>query len=206
MGRCVTLQMDDSESGTDRGHQIWSEFLIESIMVLERLANEKNPPMKLAVIESKRSEFNMANEDDDTTDLGNSLAEMKAAFRGQGDVSLWDPEVLTKIDRCFVKNYGDQGALANTLFFPSNADNENRFQKYCSDVDLVLKEAGSKAPKYSREYFAFYSIWQFQGFRFPMPIGTASVLEALNTILTKYSEGLSEVSVVLVCFNITVTQ
>jgi hypothetical protein len=183
--------------GTDSGTQILAEFLMDSIAVLEHLANESKPPMKLEDIEYKRSQFVLADSEAVTSVLEQSLAPMKSVFQGRGDVTQWDCDVLAKVDECFTKHYHKAGVLAKTLFFPNNADNQNRFIGYCGDVDEVLRAAGSNAPKYAREYFAYYSIWQLQGLRFPMPLGTASVIGGLDSLLTKYRQGLSEVRIYL---------
>ena len=49
-------------------------------------------------------------------------------------------------------------------------------------------------PQYAREYFAYYSLWDLQGFTFPMPLGTQSVIYSVAMLLQDYREGFKEVS------------
>jgi hypothetical protein len=181
----------------DHRMQICAEFLIDSIEVLERLANKKKPPMRLEAIERKRNEFVRA-KSNATSELKTALAPMATAFRGRGDVGLWDYRLLEKIDKCFKDHYNGPAGLARTLFFPDNAENQNRYLRYCVDVDHIFQENSAISPPFAREYFAFYSIWQMQGLRFPLPLGTASVIDALDKLLTKYRLGVCEVSSIFV--------
>jgi len=91
-------------------------------------------------------------------------------------------------------NYlNEDGDPIPCLFFPHNVDNLNRFMGYCNDVDLALRTHSQSAPPYAREYFMYYTIWQMRGWRFPVPLGTASVVGALEKMTTKLSRGFSEV-------------
>ena|ERR1700761_889009 len=167
---------------------------MESVEFLERIANLNEPPMNLEAIHTIRMEFGKPGSD--KTTLQNQLRGMERIFiEERGNLALWKPEVLSAIDECFVRHYMLEGDPHASLFAPDNADNLNLFRLYVNDVDKVLRVHSSAAPRYARSYFAFYSIWQMQGFRFPMPLGTASVIEALNKILLKVKQGFSEVSI-----------
>lgn len=127
------------------------------------------------------------------------LLDMKNNFRsGHGDLETWKPEVLAAIDQCFVDNFMENDEPVPCLFsaLPASADdNYARFKSYCDAVDKVLVDNPKKAPKYAREYFAMYSIWNMHGWRFPVPIVTASVVECLHKIASKVRVGMIEVSV-----------
>lgn len=127
------------------------------------------------------------------------LSTMEAAFEGRGDISTWTPALLDEIDDCFVNNFYDSRKLCDSLFFPGCADNLNRFGKYCTDVDRVL-QTGVKVPPYARTYFAYAMLWQTHGHKFPIPLGTKSVIEAVDTLAKKYRRGLREVSYDVFCY------
>jgi hypothetical protein len=112
---------------------------------------------------------------------------------GDSDLSLWTQDLLDDIDHCFVKNYMENGKPASCLFFPDSPDNINRFSTYCGEVDQALRRHSETAPRYAREYFLYYSIWQMRGWRFPMPLGTASVVGVLNSMVMKVEKGFMEV-------------
>jgi hypothetical protein len=122
---------------------------------------------------------------------------METAFKGRSDLSTWGPgngeKLLDEIDKCFVNNYYEDGHPCNSLFFPSCADNLNRFDNYCMAVDEVLR-THNDAPPYARQYFAYAMIWKKHGHKFPMPLGTKSLVEAVDTLAKKYCRGLREVS------------
>ena len=125
------------------------------------------------------------------------LSEMEKPFKGKGDIKEWDSDVLAKIDECFVRNYldDDSGLPCASLFFPNSSDNHNRFTHYCSDVSKVLiHEDTSKFAPHARAYFNYAMIWKKHGYLFPMPLGTASVVQAVDYLATKYERGLCEVS------------
>ncbi|KAI0004340.1 hypothetical protein BJV74DRAFT_793300 [Russula compacta] len=107
-------------------------------------------------------------------------------------------EVLAKIEQCFINNYYDLGNPHSTLFSLNSVDNQNQFTHYCTDVDQVLCQNGSTAPKYAREYFAYYSIWQMRKYTFLMLLGTATMSESLDHLATKYQQGLCECKVTLI--------
>jgi hypothetical protein len=174
--------------------QFISEFIVVSIEYLERIANPEGPPLDFAAIEEKKKLFCEVGDGDD---LRNTLADMEKAFKKLGDLSSWSSELLNDIDAAFVKNYLDQDGESASLFFPHDMDNFNRFRHYCTDVDEALRKHAASAPPYAREYFAYYSIWQMREWKFPMPLGTASVVISLNNMLNKMKNGFAEVSTVL---------
>jgi hypothetical protein len=173
-----------------------SEFLTESVEVLERLANATEPPMELAAIKGKRHEFKEVKEVKEP--LLETMAEMEKAFQGFGQLDDWDFEVLMEIDKCFVESYMENDEPAPYLFIPDNMENLNAFTKYCDDVDQVLRTNSDKVPKYAREYFAYYTIWEMRGYGFPVPLGTRSVVLCLDKILGTVPRGLTEVSLVII--------
>ena len=128
-------------------------------------------------------------------DLRNKLAEMEKVFHsGRGDLGQWDPSMLNEIDECFLKNYTKDNKLDTCLFFPESKGNLAKFRSYCDGVDQILRTKEGGVPKYAREYFAYYTIWQMRGFKFPVPLGTATTIESLEMICTNVSLGLVEVS------------
>jgi hypothetical protein len=149
--------------------------------------------MNFEEIEEIKIKF--ANPANDTDELRNSLKEMETAFDGQGNLSSWTPEILRMIDKAFVDNYTTpEGEPVSFLFFPNNVSNLNKFSTYCGEVDRALRANLDLAPIYAREYFSYYSLWQMRGLPFPMPLGTASVVDALNKMSRKVKTGFSEVS------------
>jgi hypothetical protein len=119
---------------------------------------------------------------------------MEDAFNVRGDLSSWSPEVLDAIDACFTANYLESnGDPSPFLFFPDNVNNLNQFTAYCTAVDHALRSHANSAPKHACEYFAYYSVWQMRNFRFPVPLGTKSVVGALNGIATSLRNGFIEV-------------
>ncbi len=160
---------------------------------LERIANADEPPLPFSAIESIKSEFDAP--DSDQAALRSKLQGMEVSFRSRGDLSSWTPELLDEIDACFVKNYiGEDGEAVPCLFFPDSPDNLNLYISYCSGVDHALRTHFESAPRYARAYFSYYSVWQMRGFKFPVPLGTKSVVDALNKMAKKLTKGFSEVS------------
>ena len=178
---------------TDRNSQFLSEYIIESVENLERLSNEEAPPMKLEDICNMRDAFYIAAGDD--ADIRKSAAVMEKAFNdGRGDLNQWDPKVLELIDDSFVKHYMKGASPQTCLFFPDKTGNKGRFRKYCDDVDQILRTNAGGAPKYAREYFAYYTTWPMRGYKFPVPLGTATTIVALEEICRTVGLGLVEVS------------
>ncbi|KAH9023469.1 hypothetical protein EDB84DRAFT_1440954 [Lactarius hengduanensis] len=169
-----------------------SEFLIESIEVLER------PPLDKRIIDGVAIDLMESHYPAGLEEADKTLSDMTDAFKGRGDASSWNEELLAKIDECFVRNYKDKddpaAPFCDSLFFP-DSDNHNRFTKYQLDVDKVLQEESHVAPRYAREYSSYYAlIWQLKGRTFPVPLGTASVIDVVHQLATKYRRGLSEYS------------
>ena len=174
--------------------QFVSEFIIESVEYLERIANEVEPPLSIDQIEDKKYLFD-ASMDSDWKDLKDGLVGMERAFKKTGDLSRWSAELLDEIDAAFVKHYlDDDGEPIQTLFFPGETQNLNNFAAYCKDVEQALRKHASSGPPHARAYFVYYSIWQMRGWKFPVPLGTASVVGALNKILKRVKNGFAEVS------------
>lgn len=124
-----------------------------------------------------------------------NLQGMEEAFKYTGDLSMWSPDLLQEIDAAFVKHYLDkEGNPLPFLFFPNSPENMNAFTDYSTEVILALRMHSQTAPPYAREYFQYYCIWQMRGWKFPVPLGTASVISALMKTLHQVKEGFSEVS------------
>lgn len=120
---------------------------------------------------------------------------MQLAFKERGDLQTWSPTVLDDIDNCFLKIYKPDGQLSPYLFFPDNFENKKLFTQYCTEVENVLRHAKpEKAPPHARAWFVYFSIYNMQDYKFPMPLGTASVVQAVNDLLMGVQLGFVEVS------------
>jgi hypothetical protein len=159
--------------------------------MLERISNETAPPMNLKAIKDKQPEFYDVKDD---TALRAEMKGMEAAFEGRGNLENWSADVLEMIDDCFKKHYMVGENPSPSLFFPKSDENVDKFQEYCDDVDQVLRMNPKDAPRYAREYFAYYSIWQMRDFRFPVPLGTATAVEVLHNMVSRVRTGFTEVS------------
>jgi len=166
--------------------------MIESVDILERIANPKKPPMNQTTIE--KIKINYMTTMGDTGKMARQLKGMTEAFEDRGDMSSWNADLLTSIDDCFVKIYMVKSEPHPCLFFPHSTDNLNKYVAYCGEVDRVLRETKRPAPQYAREYFAYYSIFWLQKYTFPVPLGTKSVINALHKIATSVKDGFTEVS------------
>ena len=175
--------------------QFISEYLIESIEMLSRIANPKKPPLNLEELEEARNDYGEADTDEMYAEMKIRLAEMEKEFRrGRGDLPALTPELLADIDKCFVNNYMEDGEPAASLFFPNSADNLNRYERYCDEVEVVLQKPENDAPRYALHYFRYYSIWEMRETIFPLPLGTATVVGVLNKMTNKVRRGFCEVS------------
>ena len=177
--------------------------------MLERIASTEKPPMDLETIKAMRSEFERLHpyDDDDKDDefrnLTRQIMPMNSTFReGRGDLEAWTPEVLEDIDKCFVATFMENEEPLPCLFsklYSMGEDNaqmiHDKHQEYYRAVDSVLVRHKDTVPRYAREYFAFYSIWEIQTFEFPVPLVTASVVECLDKIASKVRNGMTEVSI-----------
>ena len=162
--------------------------------MLERISNDSAPPMSLKAIKEKQLEFYVVEDD---TSLRSEMKGMEEAFSGRGNLENWSADVLQKIDECFKKHYMISDNPSPSLFFPNSDENVGKFQEYCDDVDQILRMNPKEAPRYAREYFAYYSIWQMRGFRFPVPLGTATAVEVLHNMACRVRAGFIEVSLLL---------
>lgn len=171
-----------------------SEALVENVEILERIANTQEPPLALSEIEKMRDDL-VSNASKEAK-YADELKKMDSAFRGRGELSVWKNEVLNGIDKIFVACYTYEGTqqIADSLFFPNSADNKSRFHRYYIQVDEFLRQRHDEVPMYCREYFAYYTIWHKMDYKFPMPLGTSSVIMALHNTAEKYKEGICEVS------------
>jgi hypothetical protein len=175
-----------------RSLQFVAQFLVESVEFLERIANPRKPPLNLATIERKKVAFDA--QKGDLVELRESLVGMEDTFGNTGDLSSWSPELLNDIDKCFLKNYINMdGQPVSYLFFPRCPKNLNSYMDYCSEVDEALRMHSESVPPYAREYFLYHSIWQMRNWPFPVPLGTKSVVGALNVMATNVTKGFSEV-------------
>ena len=129
------------------------------------------------------------------------MASMEKAFcSGRGNLKMWTPELLAAVDDCFVNKFMVNGEPVEFLF-TNSAQYINEYEEYARAVEDVL--IGHAKSKYTsaREYFKYTSIYELHGLDFPLPIGTRSVVECLNKILTARAKGMTEVSIVhaLIC-------
>lgn len=172
--------------------KIVSDFLVESVEILERMANPAKPPLDVKALAALESALVEGQKSDD---IDNKLAAMSKAFRRRGDPSAWDDEtVLAEIDKCFTDNFLLEGEIRDELFYGDDPETHDLFTKYRSDVDKVLKDHRSSKLPYAREYFAYsMMMWKKRGYKFPVPLGTASVIECIHNLVKKHSAGLTEV-------------
>ena len=108
--------------------------MTESVEILERIANEKKPPLTVNELERLRMEFSDKSIVDKTSQRAR-LSEMVEAFKGRGELSKWKPWVLSKIDACFEEHFMESGKVSNWLFVPNDNRNLNSHMKYCAGVD-----------------------------------------------------------------------
>ena len=169
--------------------------MTESVETLERIANPKKPPMRLSDMEEKR---NQMNEEQDPAVIAALKAELKgmdeAYLSGRGNLDVWTPEIMAEIDEAFVDNFMEDKEPLDFLFFPNSPEYLNAYGVYLQAVDDILVKHQETLPKYCREYLTYYSIWEMRGYRFPVPIGTASAVECLHKIASERRKGFIEVS------------
>jgi hypothetical protein len=185
----------DMRCGTNYLRQLISEFMIESMEMLQRIANPNKPPLTLKEIQDARAAIADTSNIDEEEAIKGGLLEMDDAFRlGQGSLTDWSPELLDAIDACFVENFIKEGEPNASLFYPNSADGLDLFTKYFEEVDIIL-QTSSKVPPYARHYFAYFCIWQMQPYvYFPLPLGTASVIGIVNKMMHRVRHGMAEVS------------
>jgi len=172
--------------------QFIGDFLTESVQILEHLACEEEPPLRRHELELIRDAFGDENSDKEV--LAKRLEGMVKAFGKRGALKGWRPMILDKIDLCFEEHYMMDKEILACAFLPNSGENQNAYMKYCAGVDEILATHSDLVPPYARDYFAFYSIWEMQGYAFPMPIGTSKVVSVLEAIVNGYCDGFVEVS------------
>ena len=172
--------------------QFLGDFMTASVDVLEHISSEEKLPLLRKDLETIQDEYN--NPNSDKTVLDERLEGMKKAFQTRGSLKQWDEDVLEEIDGQFAQHYMQGEKVALWLFHPEDRQNNEAFMKYCAGVDRVLRAHTDTVPKYAREYFTFYSIWQYHGHQFPVPLGTQKVVRAMEILLDLYRPGVIEVS------------
>jgi hypothetical protein len=157
-----------------------------------------NPlPAPVGVHEIEKIRGDLMNDPSKEVQYAEQLKKMEEAFKGRGELSGWKSSVLDGIDTIFVECYTDADTqeISDSLFFPNSSDNNNRFHRYCLEVDQYLRERPDIVPPNCRQYFAYYTIWTKMGYEFPMPLGTCSVIKQLHDTAARYKEGFCEVSI-----------
>ena len=167
--------------------------MTESVEILAHLANEEVPPLRRAELEKIRDAFRTA-DDKKKEELTKELKGMVVAFRGRGPLKKWDTGALDAIDACFEECFMTDGQASPWAFVPKSEANLGKYVEYCDKVDRVLVKFTGKVPVYARDWFAFYSLWEVQGYVFPMPLGTSKVISAMAGILKYVADGVVEVS------------
>lgn len=163
--------------------------------IFEQLANTNEPPIRRAELEKMRNVFNdPGSSAEKKEELRVRLRGMEEAFRRRGDLRLWRPGMLDKIDQCFEEHYMQNGEMVSFAFLPDSADNQYEYMKYCGGVDTILAAHSELVPVYARDWFAFWSMWEIQGYAFPVPLGTSKVVSGMEGMLRGYREGIIEVS------------
>ena len=146
-------------------------------------------------MEEKR---NLINEEHDPAAIAALKAELKemdeAYLSGRGNLDVWTPEIMDEIDKAFVDNFMEDKEPLDFLFFPNSPEYLNAYDVYLQAVDDIFVKHQDTLPKYCREYLTYYSIWEMRGYRFPVPIGTASAVECLHKIASQRRKGFIEVS------------
>ena len=169
-----------------------ADFITESVEILEQLANEEEPPLRRAELEAIRDRFGQ--EDADKDELRGLLSGMKGAFQKRGDLSKWGAGVLDHIDECFREHFMIDREASDWVFYPKNGMNLGKAERYYAGVDRILSTYSEIVPRYARDWFAYFSIWEEQGYAFPMPVGTCSVVGVVEKYAREYSSGIVEVS------------
>ena len=166
---------------------------MDSVEILERLANEDEPPIRRSELEKIRDE--LGKDDSDKAGLRARLSVMKEAFEKRGKATLWSTEVLDKIDACFEEHFTLNGDVSGWVFYPDSAMNHNKAEKYYAGVDLILATHAEVVPRYARDWFAYFSMWEEQGYAFPMPLGTCSAVGIVEKLAVGNSAGIVEVRI-----------
>jgi hypothetical protein len=167
--------------------------------MLERIASPDAPPLDLSEIMTKRDEVEYAGSDEREGILS-SLDEMERVFmRGRGNLEQWTPEVLDAIDKCFKTTFMSGDEPIAELFFPYDNKGIALFNEYCEAVDGVLQAHEGKIPPHAWAYFTYFTIWEKRDYTFPVPLGTASVIDCLHKMASRVRKGMIEVSHTVHC-------
>jgi len=172
--------------------------MTESVGILERLANEDVPPIRRGELDKIRDAY--SDPASNKEDLDKQLSVMKTAFKKRGNLKLWDRDPLERIDEIFEECFMCDGEASSWLFARNNHTNLEQFGKYCLEVDRALAMFSDKVPRYARDWFAYYCIWEVHGYLFPMPLGTSKAVGALEQMAQTYRNGIVEVSSNPECF------
>jgi hypothetical protein len=168
--------------------------LTESVETLERITNEKKPPLSLEEVVEKRNGLEDLRNTRKIPELKASLGKMdKEYLCGRGNLKLWSRDILAEIDLIFTKYFMVNGEPLNYLFYPGNMDYLNTYALYRADVDEVLENHSDELPVHCRTYFQYSTIWQMRGYKFPVPLGTKTVVECLHKIASERRKGFLEV-------------
>ena len=169
--------------------------MVDGIEMLERMASPEAPPLDLGAIVSLHDEVEYAGSEEEKADALSKLDAMEKVFmRGRGSLSQWNPDVLDAIDKCFKTHFMTGDEPVPQLFFPYDETGIRLFGEYCDAVDEVLQQNSGKIPRYAREYFTYFTIWEKRDYAFPVPLATASVIECLHKIASRVRKGMIEVS------------
>jgi hypothetical protein len=167
--------------------------------MLERIASPDAPPLDLSQIMTKRDEVEYAGSDEREGILS-SLDKMERVFmRGRGNLEQWTPEVLDAIDKCFKTTFMSGDEPIAELFFLYDNKGIALFNEYCEAVDGVLQAHEGKIPPHAWAYFTYFTIWEKRDYTFPIPLGTASVIDCLHKMASRVRKGMIEVSHTVHC-------
>ena len=162
--------------------------------MLERIVNPNKPMLSLIDIQRARDDFEHMSPEAHPK-LMERLKPMNQAFlKERGDLNAWPLDVLDDIDECFLQAFASDTQPADYLFYVNSTKALEQFQDYCENVEQVLLRNKKRLPKFVVEYFTYYSIWRMQGYDFPVPLPTRSVISCLTTILDAVETGFIEVS------------
>ena len=189
---------DDTDGSLPLRVQFFGDFLTEGVEVLERLANEEEPPIRRVELEKIRNE--LAKPDCDKKELLKQLGVMKGPFRKRGDVKLWHGNLLEAIDTAFEEIFLPDGEekIPEWFLHPHSNKYLDESSNYFVAVDRLLAKYSDLAPRYARDWFVYYSIWEVHGYKFPMPLVTSKVAAAVERLAQEFRSGMIEVSLGLV--------
>jgi hypothetical protein len=165
------------------------------VETLERIASPVEPPLGYQEILKQIEDFAATNDETTLEELKAGLSEMdKVYLSGQGDLDQWRYELLDAIDATFVKHFVVSGEPVDYLFTINCVEYVNKYNTYRMEVDDLLVNSKYCAPTHAREYFQYSTLWEMRGYKFPVPLGTKSVIECLNKLASARRMGFEEVS------------